>query len=230
MGPDSDEPGLRTSQAFAELEVQDAGNFTIQQVATIGRSSDSHIALNVRSVSRHHARIFYEGGHFWIKDLDSGNGTTVNGKRVKLQMLSDGDRIGFGEANAVFRSGPHAPSGPALLGRDPLEGSDPALPDGTPTGGLKGFYPQFGPTEKVRREPVAPPVDISEAAADLEPLRSRLEKIERENESLRQDLARLQSADLPKENDRLRRLVAQLERALADSNVRIRNLQQRLGP
>jgi pSer/pThr/pTyr-binding forkhead associated (FHA) protein len=239
--PAKEEPGLRTQSTLAELEVEDESTFPIQQVATIGRAPDSNIVLNVRSVSRHHARIFYEGGHFWIKDLDSGNGTTVNGKRVKLQMLSDKDRIGFGEANAIFRSG--SQSGPALLGHDPLENSEFPAPDGTPTGGLGGFFPNIT-TDRMRKkserppetpppppfiEPVAPP-PVAEAPVPEIPVRnSRLEELERENDALRLEIAHLRSSDMTKENERLRRLVAQLERALADSNVRIRMLQDRLG-
>jgi hypothetical protein len=228
--PQKDETGLRTQSTLAELHVEGERTFSIQQVATVGRGPDSHIVLNVRSVSRHHARIFYEGGHFWIKDLDSGNGTTVNGKRVKLQMLSDQDRIGFGEANAVFRSGSHASAGPAPIGRDPLEGSDSSAQDGTPTGGLKGFYPNIT-TDRLRKgaepKPEPAPTPSPEPAMESAGSRSELERLERENAALRQELADLRSSDLAKENERLRRLVAQLERALADSNVRIRMLQDR---
>ncbi len=232
LGPDKEEPGSRTGQATAELDVADAGRYTIQQVATIGRAPDSHIVLDVRSVSRHHARIFYEGGHFWLKDLDSGNGTTVNGKRVKLQMLSDEDRVCFGEAKAVFRTGARSLAGPAPLGRDPLEGSDVSQ-DGTPTGGLRGFYPDVtpddrtGPAVRAASETLStPPRETGEAAAAL---KARIEKLERDNAELRQEIAQLRSSDPAKETERLRRLVAQLERALADSNIRIRNLQERLG-
>ncbi len=232
LGPEKDEPGSRTTQALAELDIDDAGRYTIQQVATVGRAPDSHIVLDVRSVSRHHARIFYEGGHFWIKDLDSGNGTSVNGKRVKLQMLSDGDRICFGEAKAVFRTGGHSSAGPAPLGRDPLEGSDVSQ-DGTPTGGLRGFYPNLAPNDQIRQEPCAVPGGLSAPAREpgdaAGALRSQMEALERDNNALRQELAQLRSSDLAKENERLRRLVAQLERALADSNVRMRNLQERIG-
>src|SRR5690242_10997275 len=71
----------------AILEVEEAGEFFIEDSATIGRAPDIEITLEVRSVSRHHARIFYEGGRYWLKDLDSANGTTVNGDKVRLQML-----------------------------------------------------------------------------------------------------------------------------------------------
>src|SRR6059036_4018437 len=124
LGGDDPSPATWGSQGRAELDVESVGKFRVERVATIGRAPESHVVLSARSVSRHHSRIFFEGGHFWIKDLDSGNGTTVNGKQIKLQMLSDGDKVSFGEAKGLFRSGAQS-SGPAALAKDPLEGSDP---------------------------------------------------------------------------------------------------------
>ncbi len=47
-------------------------------------------------VSRQHARIYFQGGHWRIRDLGSTNGTTVNHCPVEDCLLSKGDRIGFG--------------------------------------------------------------------------------------------------------------------------------------
>ena len=79
LGDEPPVPAARGTKGIAELEIDGFGTFSIDHIATIGRAPESHIILNIRSVSRHHSRIFFEGGHFWIKDLDSGNGTSVNG-------------------------------------------------------------------------------------------------------------------------------------------------------
>jgi hypothetical protein len=209
---------------LARLDTHDLGQFPIHKVSTIGRAPDSQVVLNVRSVSRHHARIFYEGGHFWIKDLDSGNGTRVNGKRIKLQMLTDNDSICFGEAKAVFRTSARS-GGPAPLAQDPLEGSDPQLQDGTPTGGLKGTYPNIMPTDKIRHDDDATLEDVRVAPR----VSSEVTHAQTTGgASFFTSSRAVADESLEKENERLRRLVAQLEHALADANIRIRNLQARL--
>lgn len=199
-------------QTTAELEFEDGKKHTIGRVATLGRAPESDVVLNLPSVSRNHARIFLEGGRYWIKDLDSANGTKVNGKKIKIQMLSNEDRVIFGEAKAVFRTSPQ-PVGPVSLGRDPLEGVE-TVPreDGTPTGGLKATYRAERSEEDRLRE-----------------LQSTEEQLRKENESLRLELDKSHGVqDLATENERLRRLVSQLERALADTNLRLHNLQEHL--
>jgi pSer/pThr/pTyr-binding forkhead associated (FHA) protein len=54
------------------------------------------------NVSRRHAELREEGGSWWLVDLDSTNGTELNGKRVQRAKLADGDRIRLGELELVF--------------------------------------------------------------------------------------------------------------------------------
>jgi len=228
---------MAAPSAAAELEVESLGKFAIGQIATIGRSPDSHVVLNLRSVSRNHARLFYEGGHYWIKDLESANGTTVNGKRVTLQMLSSGDRILFGDAAAVFRTEERA-AGPARLAQDPLAGSDVAVPDGTPTGGLDGAFPIPAGTQRGSATAGAAQTTYA-GVGGIQALTHKIESLQAENERLRAEIQGLRSAapgfaaapaaDADKDEiARLRALVTRLERALADTSLRLRNLQQHL--
>src|SRR5690606_9450599 len=53
-----------------------------RQVTTIGRSLDNDVVIEVPEISRHHARIEYIHNRFEIVDLNSTNGTLVNGVRV----------------------------------------------------------------------------------------------------------------------------------------------------
>lgn len=60
----------------------------------IGRGSDCHIVLPERQVSRHHVKITQENGRYLIHDLNSKNGTHLNGVQVtSVTPLSDGDEI-----------------------------------------------------------------------------------------------------------------------------------------
>lgn len=73
-------------------------------VTLIGRTVDNQIPIDSPDVSRRHARIAVTDGVFTLTDLNSGNGTFVNGKRVSECALSDGDQLQFGKSTFVFRS------------------------------------------------------------------------------------------------------------------------------
>lgn len=63
-------------------------------VMLIGRQEDCTIFLDDRAVSRHHARITRQDDGYYIEDLDSKNGTFVNGEAVSApRRLYDGDEI-----------------------------------------------------------------------------------------------------------------------------------------
>jgi predicted component of type VI protein secretion system len=60
----------------------------------IGRGNDSDIVLPERQVSRHHVKIHYQDGRYLLEDLDSKNGTFLNGQPVKGTVpIQDGDEI-----------------------------------------------------------------------------------------------------------------------------------------
>lgn len=77
-----------------------------QQITRIGRSLGNDIVLAGDSkVSRDHAEIRHEGGALVIHDLNSRNGTWVNGARVTKQRLKDGDQIQIGNTRITFING-----------------------------------------------------------------------------------------------------------------------------
>lgn len=72
--------------------------FVTSDVTRIGRSADNDIVLDDNRVSRKHAAIVKEDDGYFVVDKDSGNGTRLNGERIKKQVLKDGDKIGIGES------------------------------------------------------------------------------------------------------------------------------------
>jgi hypothetical protein len=68
----------------------------------IGRSKESDIRVSDPNVSRRHAEIRQEGSAYWIVDLGSTNGISVNGRNLKRSKLDDGDRITIGSTEVVF--------------------------------------------------------------------------------------------------------------------------------
>ncbi|TJY62110.1 FHA domain-containing protein [Sinimarinibacterium sp. CAU 1509] len=63
---------------------------------TIGRHPDNDIPLNDKAVSGHHAVVITILQDSFLEDLDSTNGTQVNGKAIAKHPLSDGDLISIG--------------------------------------------------------------------------------------------------------------------------------------
>jgi pSer/pThr/pTyr-binding forkhead associated (FHA) protein len=70
----------------------------------IGRSLENDLVLPDQSISRHHASIAMIDGAFRLKDLNSQNGSYVDGKRIGETSLHDGDKIRLGDAHFQFRS------------------------------------------------------------------------------------------------------------------------------
>lgn len=88
--------------------------------ATIGRDRSSTIALDSRLVSKTHALVEFRNGDYIVQDLESANGTQVNGEPTSVRILEPGDRIAVGDVELVFLD---------------LAAGDPAAADGAPVGG-----------------------------------------------------------------------------------------------
>ncbi len=71
----------------------------------IGRADTCDIVLNSKEVSRRHSRISFENGRYVIEDLNSTNGTEVNGQRIERQILQHGDEITTGDITLIFDDG-----------------------------------------------------------------------------------------------------------------------------
>ena len=80
---------------------------------TIGRESNTDIALDDPRVSRQHARLSYRQQQIWLTDLRSSNGTFVNGEPIQERALQPGDLLSFGGLEATFED----TRAPASLGR-----------------------------------------------------------------------------------------------------------------
>src|SRR5215813_3683786 len=71
-------------------------------VRTLGRDTGADFSLNAALVSRVHCRLVaLPGGELEVRDLDSTNGTFVNGQRVQQARLAPGDRLLIGRVELV---------------------------------------------------------------------------------------------------------------------------------
>ncbi len=77
--------------------------FVLDKAAVvIGRTDENDVVINHRSISRHHAKIVRENGHYHIVDLQSANGVRVNGEEYGKVELRKGDHIDLGHVRLRF--------------------------------------------------------------------------------------------------------------------------------
>ncbi len=91
---------------FQVLEGIDKGR-TFRELptpVTIGREEGNLLRLNDERVSRFHAKVQSDNGEIIITDLESTNGTRVNGNVVQIRRLRPGDRVGVGRSVLLFGS------------------------------------------------------------------------------------------------------------------------------
>lgn len=71
-------------------------------IRTIGRASGANFILDASLVSRVHCRVtVLPGGELEVRDLDSTNGTFVNGQRISVALLASGDRLQVGRVELI---------------------------------------------------------------------------------------------------------------------------------
>ena len=73
-----------------------------RDIVMIGRAPSNHIVIDHPTVSAQHAVLLRTGDSYSLKDLNSTNGTQINGDFVTDGELKEGDTIQFGSVIAVF--------------------------------------------------------------------------------------------------------------------------------
>src|SRR5437868_4273447 len=69
---------------------------------TIGREEANLLRLNDERVSRFHAKVQQEDGDVILTDLESTNGTRVNGAPIQIRRLRPGDQVNVGRSMLLF--------------------------------------------------------------------------------------------------------------------------------
>lgn len=89
---------------FLVLEGVDKGRVfrDLPVPVTIGREEGNALRLNDERVSRYHAKVQSEEADVILTDLDSTNGTRVNGAAVQIRRLRPGDQISIGRSMLLF--------------------------------------------------------------------------------------------------------------------------------
>lgn len=101
----------------------------------VGRADSNDQTLFSSVVSKHHAAFIDNGGCYAVRDLESTNGTFVNGARITERLLADGDIVHLGPIEFCFRvTGTHPEA--ALASRN--VGATQALPQSVPHSIIRG--------------------------------------------------------------------------------------------
>lgn len=97
--------GAARVPVVARLRVVDGGQQTeveLEGRVTAGRAPTCTLALDDSTVSREHAAFVRRDEGWWVVDLNSTNGTRVNGRAAAEHPLQDGDRVTLGDAALEF--------------------------------------------------------------------------------------------------------------------------------
>jgi pSer/pThr/pTyr-binding forkhead associated (FHA) protein len=132
-----------------------------QAAATIGRLPDNTVQIDNLAVSGHHARVFWNEGHYVIEDLGSLNGTYVNNKRVGQATLIHGDQVLIGKHVVEFKNegsvalgaslpkaGPAAPKLDATVVLDTRHAQELIAEKGGPTPGARSVTGEPVPAQE----------------------------------------------------------------------------------
>ena len=87
------------------LELPDGAILGVRDGLVLGRVAACDVVIEDGKASRRHARLIVDAGVVEIEDLNSSNGTLLNGKPVERRMLRDGDEVRIGKTVIVYREG-----------------------------------------------------------------------------------------------------------------------------
>lgn len=88
------------------LQFHVQSEYYLQDSNVLGRDRSCDIPIDYIYLSKEHARIFKQGDDYYIEDLQSANGTEVNGQEIhRPVLLQDKDLVSFVKLNFIFMKG-----------------------------------------------------------------------------------------------------------------------------
>ena len=165
--------------------------------STIGRHPQCTLFVNQPSVSRRHARVWYDGKNWIVEDLKSSNGTFVNNQRIERETLNEGDEVRCGDFKITFLMEDFtrevgdvapAPSAPRLVGAIRSQASIPQVDPqvvSRPTIGIADAFPSqatdLGNGAGLSRQDA----EVVELEKQLEEFRAQVSDLEKKNQELK---------------------------------------------
>ncbi len=148
---------------MAKLLVQESAGVRefelVDNEVQIGRELDNALRLADPSISRHHAVIRRTATGYEVQDLQSSNGVLVNGTRLPVATLKDGDRVTLGQIQMTFVD----PVPAEALATMAVPAGEPASPLGTvrmdpsEMAKIQGLRGDTAPQPTIPPAPIMPP-------------------------------------------------------------------------
>jgi predicted component of type VI protein secretion system len=88
---------------------------------TVGRRESCDIVLRFSNVSGQHCQLTMEGGYWFIQDMNSQNGTKVNGSRIVRKRLDPGDLLSMAKHKYTIK---YSPTDNGATGPPPTDEAD----------------------------------------------------------------------------------------------------------
>ncbi|MDP7036145.1 MAG: sigma 54-interacting transcriptional regulator, partial [Planctomycetota bacterium] len=134
-----------------------------EEITTVGRGEENHLQIHDIKSSRNHCHLERHNQKYKLVDLESQNGTRVNGLRVNKKMLDDGDEIQIGKTVIFFELRP-----------DPQPGKGSGI--------VRRKRPRStSPSTKKRKKSIPKPPTIREESSsptDFQEIETRIDSIE----------------------------------------------------
>jgi adenylate cyclase len=171
------------------------GEFPLGAKTTMGRHPNNTLRLVDREVSKEHCSVERVGNSFLLRDLNSSNGTFVNGRKVRELRLRDGDEIALGNSRLIFHSG----------GTPSSASTSPGVTVVASAQSMPAFLAQVEQKEENEFRPVDQLTDNNAVRQDYEKLRiahefHRLVGMERDVKTLLDKILKVSFQLLPADN------------------------------
>lgn len=128
---------------------QEIGVYKLDKPAmVVGRDERCDIPIDNLGVSRNHCQFIRRGDGFLLQDMNSSNGTYVNGKRVSEQALTNNDQILIGKYSMIF-----VDDGQNYIGADAAAAAPP--PGAEDAGGMEPMHTYVMDGAKIRERLLA---------------------------------------------------------------------------
>lgn len=177
---------------------------------TLGRRDSNDIVINNTWISGNHA-VFRQGvdGVYEVTDLESSNGTFVNGERVERVKLRDGDAVSFGQLDTVFVD-PASAKSPAPAAKNSLPPT-PSVASETIPGPLNGTLKK--PEEAISAQLAARTGSAAESTAAKVRLPAPAQRVagaERPSVAVESPAAKVAQAEAEEQRRALQKQLAEL--------------------
>ncbi len=118
------QPNADTAKLLVKIHGQGSRTIDLSMDCfTIGRKADNSLPIEDHTVSGHHARIVKIQSVYFLEDLKSTNGTSVNDRRIDRHQLRDADVITIGQHRIIFQE----PSALIAVSQTPADDLDKTM-------------------------------------------------------------------------------------------------------